>query len=438
MPRFNPDNLLSVKFPNIFKQIHPTLNPGVDIEKITYASRKNLLWRCNNPNIKCDHHVWPSTVANRTNGTRCPYCSISNGKACPCTSLSTLKPEIAKQFDYEHELNKNLDPTTLKVSSGKYVYWKCTNPAVNCDHHRWGAKVADRTHDNTGCPYCANKKICICNSLATLRPEIAKEFDFERNIGLSPDMLSVGSDKSVHWKCSKAECDHHVWTIEVYHRTGKDNTGCPYCSHNKVCPCGSFAALYPDLLKEFDYNKNKNVNPVELAPFSSKVVWWKCLKASCGKEWEICIGQRTYYETGCPRCRQSHLEKLCMYILRKHKIDFKDQKTFDDCKNINKLPFDFFLLDLNILAELDGEQHFTRPFHADADTDEEKLEKLEKTKKRDKIKTDYTRTNNIHFIRISYSEIKNLEKHLLEFIDLVQNSSQRVERFYGKEYLSLE
>lgn len=310
-------NLLKDKFPNIYKQIHPTLNPGIDFDKLTCSSAKQLWWRCDNPNV-CDHHVWQSTVSSRTRGSKCRYCNPSNPLACICTSLSTLRPEIAKQIDYEHDQNKDFDPTKFTLGSGKYVYWKCTNPEINCDHHRWGARIADRTAGH----------------------------------------------------------------------------GCPYCSHHKVCPCESFAALYPDLLKEFDYNKNQGVNPVELSCHSHKTVWWKCIKLSCGKEWETRIKDRIESKTGCPRCRQSHLEKICIYILKKHGINFKDQKTFDECKYINKLPFDFSLLDLNILAELDGEQHFTRPFGGD-------YEKLEKCKIRDKIKTNYTRANNIHFVRIS-------------------------------------
>lgn len=80
------------------------------------------------------------------------------------------------------------------------------------------------------------------------------------------------------------------------------------------------------------------------------------------------------------KCKKGHIFKMqldninkgcwCKFCYNKTEALFKEtiendynlelQKTFDWCRNDNNnlLPFDFKLLDYNILIEIDGEQHF--------------------------------------------------------------------------------
>ena len=61
----------------------------------------------------------------------------------------------------------------------------------------------------------------------------------------------------------------------------------------------SFALARPDLLDEWDYEKNGIMQPEDVTPFSDKKVWWKCRKF--GHEWEAVIKSRTK-GSGCPIC----------------------------------------------------------------------------------------------------------------------------------------
>ncbi len=70
-----------------------------------------------------------------------------------------------------------------------------------------------------------NKKV---NSLASLYPEIAKEWDYDKNEGFTPQQITPGSSTSVFWKCSKCK---HVWKTSVSHRV--QGTGCPECSKKR-------------------------------------------------------------------------------------------------------------------------------------------------------------------------------------------------------------
>jgi hypothetical protein len=80
------------------------------------------------------------------------------------------------------------------------------------------------------------------------------------------------------------------------------------------------------------------------------------------------------------------------------KINFKPQKYFKDCKNINVLRFDFYLTDYNILIEYDGEQHFILKEFFGGESS------LQQIKINDSIKQEYCYKNKIKLFRIKYSD----------------------------------
>lgn len=111
----------------------------------------------------------------------------------------------------------------------------------------------------------------------------------------------------------------------------------------------------------------------------------------------------------CPFCNESKGEKLISNILTEGNINFTSQKTFENCKNINLLKFDFFINE-KILVEYDGEFHFKDIF---------KDGSLKLTKQRDSIKNKYCRENKIPLLRIPFWEfdrIPEIMNSLNEFI----------------------
>lgn len=101
---------------------------------------------------------------------------------------------------------------------------------------------------------------------------------------------------------------------------------------------------------------------------------------------------------GCPICRESLGERTIAKYLNDNKIKYDRQKKFKDCKYVNMLPFDFYIPSLNLSIEFDGAQHFKpiKQFGGDKE--------FEKVKIKDKIKSEYCKNNNIHFLRISYED----------------------------------
>jgi very-short-patch-repair endonuclease len=113
---------------------------------------------------------------------------------------------------------------------------------------------------------------------------------------------------------------------------------------------------------------------------------------------------------GCNICtiRSKGNEKIDS-ILNELNINHKSEYKFEDCKYKRTLSFDFYLEDYNICIEYDGEQHYSKNTFRYG-------EKFEEQQKRDNIKNNYCKTNNIKLIRIPYTEFDNIENILKENI----------------------
>lgn len=127
----------------------------------------------------------------------------------------------------------------------------------------------------------------------------------------------------------------------------------------------------------------------------------------CGHEWKVKPGN-ILAGKGCPKCNESHGEKNISNYLNANNIIYIPQYTFDDCKDKRSLPFDFYIPELNICIEYDGEQHFKAVDHFGGE------EGLKTRQLHDQIKTDYCKNNNISLLRIKYNE--NIEEKLNSFI----------------------
>lgn len=116
---------------------------------------------------------------------------------------------------------------------------------------------------------------------------------------------------------------------------------------------------------------------------------------------------------GCPKCNYSKGELAIEAFLKDKKLTFSPQFRLKDCRDKRSLPFDFAVFEdvektkLKCLIEYDGEQHFKicKNFKMTE-------EKLADTKRRDNIKSEYCKKNNIYLIRIPYFEFDNIQSIL--------------------------
>lgn len=109
--------------------------------------------------------------------------------------------------------------------------------------------------------------------------------------------------------------------------------------------------------------------------------------------------------------KKSSGECILEQIFLDNNIKFETQKIFKDCKDTSYLRFDFYLSDYNVCIEYDGIQHFEV---IGWNTKEKFLE----IQKKDKIKNDYCKNNNIGLIRVSYKNKNKLSfDYLRKFLD---------------------
>ena len=200
-------------------------------------------------------------------------------------SFLLSSPEAAKEWNYEK--NGKLKPESFTANSNKKVWWKCSKG------HEWQAIIANR-NKGIGCPYCSGRYVVKGETdLQTINPTLAKEWNYEKNNGLRPDAFTVSSGQKVWWRCSKG----HEWQAAIAHRN--KGRGCPYCSGRYAIKGeNDLQTVNPILAKEWNYEKNNGLTPVDVMPNSRKKVWWKC---SNGHEWQATIDHRNK-DTGCPQC----------------------------------------------------------------------------------------------------------------------------------------
>ena len=113
----------------------------------------------------------------------------------------------------------------------------------------------------------------------------------------------------------------------------------------------------------------------------------------------------------CEECRKKESvgERRVRQWLEKNEINFIQEKRFEDCRDTNPLPFDFYLPELNIAIEYDGEQHFKENHFFDHCRD---LEVTKYISHHDDIKNHFCESNNISLLRIPYTQINDIERIL--------------------------
>lgn len=202
-------------------------------------------------------------------------------------NLELLYPDVAKQWNYSK--NGNLKPSMFAPGSNTYIWWICEKK------HEWNAPICDRTIGEKGCPYCSNQRLLKgYNDLETVFPHIAMEWDYDKNGNLKPCDITYGTSKIVSWKCKKGHC----WEASVVNRT-KGGNGCPICSNRKVLKgYNDFESQHPELVKEWDFNKNI-IKPCDISYHYDNKVFWVCEK---GHSYEASVYSRVQKKTGCPVC----------------------------------------------------------------------------------------------------------------------------------------
>lgn len=248
-----------------------TLKPG---------SRERVWWKCEKG------HEWQASVDSRIHaGRSCPYCA--NQAIIPGENdMASMMPELVPLWHPER--NGGFSPTEVSPGSRQKVWWQCSRG------HSWRAAVYS-VSAGAGCPYCSGRNAIPGETdLATTHPHLRK-FWSGRN-KLTPEQVTVWSHRKVWWICEKG----HEWEAMIGSVVSQ-GCGCPYCAGKKAIPGeNDLATLFPELMQQWDWEKNSGVDPGEILPSSHERVWWKC---ELGHSYQAVVFSRTREKaTGCPYC----------------------------------------------------------------------------------------------------------------------------------------
>ena len=251
------------------------------LDSLTQFSSKKLSWKCSSM------HSWQARINNRSSGQGCPFCS--GRRATDSNRLANNRPDLAREWDFD---KNELNPYDISVSSNQMAWWRCAKD------HSWRAIINNRSKGR-GCPFCSGRFISDDNRLATNRPNLAHEWDLDKN-EISAYDVTVSSDKKAWWVCSEG----HSWYARIYDRS--NGYGCPFCSGQRVSDANRLSIIRPDLAREWDLDRNE-LTPFDVTFSSHQKAWWRC---DDGHSWRARISNRSN-GNGCPKCakRTSRIER---------------------------------------------------------------------------------------------------------------------------------
>ena len=334
-------NQKAVSGENDVKTTHPDLIKEWDYDKnypqkpedYKAGSNVKVWWKC-----KLGHN-WQATINHRTNGSGCPKCYSEYGTSFPeqaiCYYLSKVTdvknrykignqeidiylPEYQIGFEYDgkyyHNSKQSLKKERLKeevLKKNNIVLYRIKEADKNYidKMKRIIYCLTDRDYsylkyvlekifeiikvkinfsididNNRTDIYVQYMKTIKENSITSKYPDLLKEWDYDKNNGLSPDNLSFGSNKKVWWICKKCKSSY---LSSISHKCS--GTSCPYCNGKSINETNNLKAKYPRLCKHWDYEKNNN-RPENVYFRSRKKVWWIC--ETCGKSFSAPICSR--------------------------------------------------------------------------------------------------------------------------------------------------
>ena len=280
-----------------------------------------------------------------------------------------------------------------KIQNNKYDYSLVdyvnvnTNVIIICPKHGQFNQRPKKHMSGQGCPKCnGNEKYDLDYFIEKSNKIHNNKYDYSKS-------EYNGSKNKIEIICSKHGSFHQ--TVNEHTRGG----GCPNCNVDRMrIGKDKFTKRSNQIHNDrYDYSLVDYVN-------NKTEVIIICPKHGQFKQ----VVSNHLSGSGCLSCKLSKGENKVENYLKDNNIKYIKQKRFKDCKNINTLPFDFYLTTLNICVEYDGIQHFKIVEHFGG------AKEFKQRQINDEIKNHYCKSNNIQLLRIKYDEdiFKKLDGNL--------------------------
>ncbi|DBA98679.1 TPA: hypothetical protein ACH3X1_014458 [Trebouxia sp. C0004] len=192
-------NTLAKKAPEVAVFWDAKKNHPLSPDRVTVSSAMRAHWKCS----VCLHE-WQASVGRKTTGkSGCPKCARTNKRTDSTRqkqpTFTFAKHALLEQWDHDRNSKNGNFLTNTTLGSHKLIWWRC-HACPKGKVHSWQAPAYNRSLDKRagGCPFCAGQKVCECNSLETVCPDIAADFDNQTN-GVSAAQVTSSATIKYAW-----------------------------------------------------------------------------------------------------------------------------------------------------------------------------------------------------------------------------------------------
>ncbi|DBA66521.1 TPA: hypothetical protein ACH3X2_002491 [Trebouxia sp. C0005] len=194
-------NTLARQAPQVAQFWDAKKNHPLSPDHVTVSSGMRVHWKCSVCTYK-----WQAPVKSKTHGkSGCPKCAKRNsGRKADGTrqkhpTFAKAKHALLEQWDHDRNPENGNFPDNTTLQSQKLTWWRCHECPMGKEHS-WQAHPKNRNSHKkaSGCPFCVGRKVCDCNSLEAVCPEIAADFDTQRN-GVSAAQVTSSTSTKFWW-----------------------------------------------------------------------------------------------------------------------------------------------------------------------------------------------------------------------------------------------
>ena len=331
--------------------------------------------------VTCGYQWYPSitSIFSPSAMTGCPSCSGNLQ-----WTYSRLERYIHK---HRPEINISQICEEDVVNKESRLSFSCND----CDY-QWITSLNAIVNHNSGCSRCAGREQWTYSRLKAYirkhRPEI--------NISQVCEEDVENAKSQLPFSCN--DCGYE-W-ITSLDSIVNSQSGCGRCSGNEAITYDVFLERIhtrPDI--DFSLTRERHIDNGN----GSRL---KCRCVECQHVWRPSFRSIFNGGTGCPVCCSSKGEKNIVKYLEDHNITYEREVTLESLPR-KRYDFRFVHKEIGYLLEFDGVQHFeeTKHFHREGDSFEEG-QKVDRRKTRHALRNDY------RLIRIDYTQVDNVSKHI--------------------------
>lgn len=357
--------------------------------------------------VVCDYcnHIYETTYEKYILGLKNINKSCCNKKKCKNKKASEVKLFKNKNKQYQKFVNLCENRGYIPISKIEDYKGAHSKLKYKCPKH--GIKeitLANFEKNKLGCNECGNELISLTNRGC---------INDYNNIIKEKHIKILNCDEYINIKMTnlKVICNNckNIFITNLENLL-QSNGCCKQCSYKIISQKNLMSV---ENVKNIISSKNNNIltNPQDYIGALIPNLKIKC--GSCGNIFTKSLSnyKRANFTGKCPNCSPvSYGEYLIAMFLNKYNVTYTRQEHFNgECRDINPLPFDFYLPDYNLCIEFDGKYHYEVIFGE---------ENYYKTILHDAMKNNYCKWNNISLLRIPYWKKNNIENILIETLNL--------------------